>query len=241
MNNTTSMEPGTGKPDITRGIMKRGLQIGIQMLITGATLFISSGRLDWWMAWAYLGIQVIGVGVNSFVLMRISPELIAERAEVRAGTKGWDRILARLWGLASLAALLIAGLDMRFGWSPGITPALQVAALLPVVLGFGFSSWALVSNAFFAGTVRIQKERGHTVVSEGPYGYVRHPGYAGWILGGIATPVMLGSLWALFPAALAVLFLVARTSLEDEFLQQELEGYEAYAQVVCYRLVPGLW
>ncbi|MGB3905826.1 MAG: isoprenylcysteine carboxylmethyltransferase family protein [Anaerolineae bacterium] len=241
MNNTTSMEPGTGKPDITRGIMKRGLQIGIQMLITGAILFISSGRLDWWMAWAYLGIQVIGVGVNSFVLMRISPELIAERARLGANAKSWDKVLGTLWGILSLIALLIAGLDMRFGWSPEISLAAQVVALVLVVLGSAVASWAMISNAFFAGAVRIQEERGHTTVSEGPYRLVRHPGYAGWTLSGIALTLMLGSLWAVIPAVLAAIALVVRTSLEDEFLQQELEGYEEYAQVVRYRLVPGLW
>jgi len=241
MNSSSSSQHGEGKPDVTRGIMKRGVQIGIQMLITGAILFVSSGRLDWWMAWVYVSIQVVGVSVNAAILMRTHPELIAERAEVGEDTKRWDRVLSGLWGLLSLATLLIAGLDMRFGWSPEISPAVQVAGLVLVVLGFSFSSWAIVSNAFFAGLVRIQEERGHAVCSSGPYRFVRHPGYAGWILGGIAMPVMLGSLWALIPAALAALFLVVRTSLEDEFLQQDLEGYEEYAQVVRYRLVPGLW
>ncbi|TKJ29510.1 MAG: isoprenylcysteine carboxyl methyltransferase [Chloroflexi bacterium B3_Chlor] len=235
------MEPGTAKPDLTRGILKRGLQIGIQMLVTAAILFISSGRLDWWMAWVYLGIQVVGVGVNSFVLMRISPELIAERAEVGAGTKGWDRILASLWGLMSLATLLIAGLDMRFGWSPEISPAVQVVALVLVVLGFSFSSWAMLSNAFFSGAVRIQEERGHTVCSSGPYRFVRHPGYAGWTLSGIALTLMLGSLWAVIPAVLAAIALVVRSAFEDKMLQEELDGYSDYAQRVRYRLVPGLW
>ncbi len=241
MNNTTPVERETAKSDLTRGILKRGLQVAIQMLLTAAILFISSGRLDWWMAWVYVSIQVVGVSVNSAVLMRINPELIAERAKVREFTKRWDRILATLWGLLSLVALLIAGLDMRFGWSPKISPAVQVAALVLVVLGFSFSSWAIVSNAFFAGPVRIQEERGHAVCSSGPYRFVRHPGYAGWILSGIAMPVMLGSLWALIPAALAALFLVARTSLEDKTLQEELKGYEEYARDVHYRLVPGLW
>lgn len=241
MKNTAPVERETAKSDLSRGILKRGSQIGIQMLLTAAVLFISSGRLDWWMAWVYLGIYAVGVSANAAILMRINPELIAERAEDREFTKRWDRILATLWGLLSLVALLIAGLDMRFGWSPEISPAVQVAGLILVVLGFSFSSWAMVSNAFFAGPVRIQEERGHTVCSSGPYRIVRHPGYAGWILSGIATPVMVDSLWGLIPAALAALFLVARTSLEDKTLQQELAGYEEYARDVHYRLVPGLW
>ena len=109
------------------------------------------------------------------------------------------------------------------------------------MLGFGFGSWALVSNAFFATTVRIQDERGHTVVSDGPYQYVRHPGYAGWGLSWVVTPLMLGSLWALIPAGLGAIALVVRTALEDRMLKEELDGYQDYAQRVRYRLLPGVW
>jgi protein-S-isoprenylcysteine O-methyltransferase Ste14 len=241
MNQTAPEKRETAKSDLSRGILKRGLQIAVQMVLTAGILFIASGRLDWCMAWVYLGIYAVGVSANAAILMRINPELIAERAEDREFTKRWDRILATLWGLLSLVALLIAGLDMRFGWSPEISPAVQVAGLILVVLGFSFSSWAMVSNAFFAGPVRIQEERGHVVCSSGPYRIVRHPGYAGWILSGMAAPVMLGSLWALIPAALAALFLVVRTTLEDKTLREELAGYEEYARDVHYRLVPGLW
>ena len=228
--------------DIRAGILKRAVQIGIQLLIIAGVLFISSGRLDWWMAWVYLGVFVVGVSVNSLVLMRISPELIAERAEqMRADAKDWDRILASLWGLMSIVALLIAGLNMRFGWSPQIPPALELVALVFVMVGSGLSSWAMISNAFFAGTVRIQKERGHTVATGGPYRFVRHPGYAGWIVSGVALPLMLGSQWALIPAGLAVVALIVRTAFEDQMLQEELDGYKDYAQRVHYRLVPGIW
>ena len=99
----------------------------------------------------------------------------------------------------------------------------------------------MITNTFFSGTVRIQHDRGHAVISDGPYGWVRHPGYAGWSLSLITTPLMLGSFWALIPGALAALLLIVRTVFEDQTLQGELEGYSDYAQRVRYRLLPGVW
>jgi protein-S-isoprenylcysteine O-methyltransferase Ste14 len=219
------------------------MQMGIQFLILAAILFLSSGRLDWWFAWIYLVIFVLGVAVNSYVLLRTHPELIAERArQFTPETRKWDKILATFWGLVSgLVSLLIAGLNLRFGWPPHVPLALQLVALPLHMLGSAFASWALVSNPFFSGTVHVQIERGHTVATTGPYRFVRHPGYAGWILSGLAAPLMLGSWWALVAAALAQGALVWRTALEDRTLREELAGYAEYAQEVRYRLLPGVW
>ncbi len=241
MNGDGSVQKMNARSDVRAGILKRAVQIGIQLLLSAGLLFISSGRLDWWMAWVYLAILAIGVTINAAFLMRIGPELIAERARVRTDAKRWDRVLGTLWGIMSLIALLVAGLNLRFGWLPQIPLELQLVSVMFVALGSALASWALISNAFFAGTVRIQEERGHTTVSGGPYRFVRHPGYAGWMLSGIALALMLGSLWALIPAGLAVIALVVRTALEDQTLREELDGYSEYAQRVRYRLVPGVW
>ena len=243
MNREETAGQPAGNADVTSGILRRAVQLGIQFLLLAAILFLSSGRLDWWFAWVYLGIFVIGVGVNAFVLLRTNPELIAERAQqATSETKKWDKILATIWGLLSaVVSLLVAGLNVRFGWPPQIPLAVQLVALLFHMLGSAVASWALVSNAFFSTTVHIQTERGHAVASSGPYRIVRHPGYAGWILSGLATPLMLGSLWALVPAALAQGALVLRTALEDRTLLEELPGYRDYARRVRYRLVPGIW
>ena len=241
MSKNVPLSQRDGKADLTRGILKRAVQLGIQLLLLAAILFISSGRLDWWMAWVLLGIFVVGIVINSFILLRRNPELIAERAEVKEDIKGWDSVLSILILLSAIGTLLVAGLDVRFAWSPQIPPTLRLLALVLVVLGYAFASWALITNAFFAPTVRIQEERGHVVVSEGPYRFVRHPGYTGWILSGLALPVGLGSLWALLPAGLASIFLIKRAALEDRTLREELAGYEDYAQRVRYRLLPGVW
>lgn len=91
------------------------------------------------------------------------------------------------------------------------------------------------------GTVRIQSERGHQVVSSGPYRFVRHPGYAGALWGFLAVPVWLDSAWAFLPALLLMGILVLRTALEDKTLQAELPGYKEFTQKTRYRLLPGIW
>jgi len=210
--------------------------------IMAASLFISSGRLDWAMAWAYLGVYVAGQLVATAGVMRSSPGLMAERGRVQEGTKRWDRPLVGLVVLLGPAAMwIVAGMDMRFRWSPPVPLALQVAALFVAVLGSLLVAWAMRSNAFFSGTARIQEERGHVVVTGGPYRYVRHPGYAGGILFDLATPLILGSVWAFIPSALTIAVLVVRTALEDRMLMKELEGYQQYAGRVRHRLLPGLW
>ena len=113
--------------------------------------------------------------------------------------------------------------------------------LAVAVLGYTLVVWATAANAFFAQTVRIQRERGHAVATGGPYQFMRHPGYAGTILFELAVPVMLGSWWALVPGSLVALLIIIRTALEDRTLQKELDGYQEYAKRVHYRLLPGIW
>jgi len=226
------------KPDLTGRVRKRMLQVVIQMLLIAAILFVASGRLDWVWAWAYLGVGVGIVVINALVL---PPELIAEREQIKEDTKRWDRVLSILLITPTLGTLIVAGLDKRFGWSPQLTVATQVVALIVFALAQGLFTWAMASNKFFSGTVRIQKERGHAVATGGPYRYVRHPGYVGYIISWLATSLTLGSLWALIPAGLVVSLMIVRTSLEDKTLLEELDGYQEYARQVRYRLLPGIW
>jgi len=238
MNAHTSVNQPNGKSDLTRRVRKRMLQVIIQFLILAAILFISSGRLDWVWAWAYLG---VGVGILAVNVLVMSPELIAERGEIKENVKGWDRVLGTLIGVITLGALMVMGLDARFGWSPRLAGAIQLGGLVFLALGQGLFSWAMASNVFFSGAVRIQIDRGHTVATGGPYRYVRHPGYVGYIISWLATSLALGSLWGLIPAGLVMCLMVVRTALEDKTLLEELDGYTEYAQRVRYRLLPGIW
>jgi protein-S-isoprenylcysteine O-methyltransferase Ste14 len=102
-------------------------------------------------------------------------------------------------------------------------------------------SYALIENRFFSGMVRIQSDRGHQVVSGGPYRWIRHPGYAGGLLTYLATPFLLDSSWAVIPAVLTAIVLLVRTRLEDTTLSNELPGYSDYARRVRFRILPGIW
>ena len=130
---------------------------------------------------------------------------------------------------------------MRFGWTEGMPLALQISALALAALAYALVVWATASNAFFSQVVRIQDDRGHTVATGGPYRILRHPGYVATIIFELATPILLGSLWALIPGGFAALFFVVRTALEDKMLHEELPGYTDYAQQTRYRLLPSVW
>lgn len=193
------------------------------------------------MAWVYVGIRV-GTGLVSMLMIASKcPGLLEERFHPGERAKAWDRPLARGTALLSLVTLIVAGLDMRFRWSPELAVEIRLVALVVWLLGDTFSKWAAVSNRFYSRVVRIQKDRGHTVVTDGPYRYIRHPGYAGGLVAGLATPILLGSLWALVAGGVLDLLLVIRTALEDRILHEELLGYTEYAQQTQYRLLPGVW
>ena len=205
----------------------------------GTFLFVAAGRLDWPAAWIYTGISMVDAILLSLL---VSPELMRERMHPKAGAKAWDRVLARLTGpLGSIVILVVAGLDKRFGWSVPVPLAVQFAGLAVFVFGMGLMTWAMAVNDYFSLVVRIQRDRGHTVMTGGPYRYVRHPGYVGGILFQLGAPLLLGSLWALVPVGLTICFLVVRTALEDRTLLNELDGYREYAGQTRYRLLPGVW
>jgi len=214
------------------------------VLILPAVIFLAAGTLHWPMGWVYYGLTAAGALASRAMVALVHPDLLAERARSqRAGdAKPWDRSLSLIVGLlAPLVTLMVIGLDKRWSWSPPLPAWLAPVGVALFVLGYGFSTWAMVANRFFSGVVRIQTERGHHVVSGGPYRIVRHPGYSGGILAEVATPLLLGSLWGFIPAAAYVAVIVVRTALEDRTLHEELPGYREYAQRTRYRLVPGVW
>ena len=136
----------------------------------------------------------------------------------------------------------VAALDGgRYHWSPPLSPVVYSVGYVLLAFGYVLMLWAMWTNRFFSAVVRIQTDRGHAVVQEGPYRFVRHPGYVAITPLLAATPFALGSFWALIPAGLGVVLFVIRTALEDAALQRELPGYAEYARKVRYRLVPGVW
>ena len=204
---------------------------------------IVSGNWAWWEAWTYGLISVVSFFISRLLAAQRNPDLLEERARSMdlEDAKSWDRILAPSLAFGNILILIVAGLDQFFGWTSPFGLPLKFVSLVVIVLGFLFGSWALVENRFFSGVVRIQKDRGHRVVTTGPYRFVRHPGYAGALWTYLALPFLLDSVWAFIPAVLLVGILVLRTTLEDQTLQEELPGYPEYARQTRFRLIPGIW
>ena len=202
-----------------------------------------SRQWDWWEAWVYAIVSILGFVISRVIAGRRNPDLIAERARTlqQPDAKAWDKILSPISGMGGGVVLLVIGLDALYGWSAPFSMPVKLLALAGILAGYALGSYALVENRFFSGMVRIQTERGHQVVSSGPYRWIRHPGYAGALVTYLATPFFLDSIWALLPAVFLTVMLVIRAALEDRTLQEELAGYREYAGRVRFRLLPGVW
>ena len=211
-------------------------------VLLATVLFASAGRVDLPVFWIYLAAHSSAQLAMSVIVFRRDRDLLDERQRPGKGTKEWDRVVLRIYLLLTLSLFVVAGLDAgRLHWTDTVPLGVQVAALLGFALSFAFSIWAMVVNGFYSRVVRIQRDRGHHVVTDGPYRIVRHPSYIGGILSWICAALALGSWLALVPVALIAATLTVRTALEDRTLQEELPGYKEYAARVRYRLLPGVW
>jgi protein-S-isoprenylcysteine O-methyltransferase Ste14 len=224
--------------------LKAILRFVVYLLLMPMILFIAAGTLYWTVGWIYVIISVTFTAISRIVVFHKNPEMLVERGRSleAADVKGWDRTILLLGAvLGPLAIYIVTGLDIRFSWSSHIPTVIQSLAFITVVFGYFIAGWAMIANKFFSAVIRIQKERNQTVVSDGPYKFMRHPGYAGGILTLFSTPIMLGSLWAFLPTGFVVSLIIVRTFLEDKTLQAELDGYREYSKKVKFRLLPGVW
>lgn len=216
----------------------------VMYLLIPLTLLLCGGDYGWCPAWLY-SLLFFSAGIGGRIWAeRRHPGLTAERQNRKSvqSAKPWDKVLAPLMAISvSFPMVIVAGLDHRYHWSPELPSWLMAAGFILVLLGYAFAAWALAENRFFSSVVRIQADRGHEVCDTGPYRIVRHPGYAGTMLSLPGLVLALDTVWALIPAAVAVIITVTRTAFEDRALQDELPGYRDYARRVRYRLVPGVY
>lgn len=224
--------------------LHQGIKLVLVYLLIPLILLLCGGDIGWWQAWLYSTL-ILGAGIGGRMWAEHRhPGLTAERQdiEILQSAKPWDKVLAPLMAVSiGYPVVLVAGLDHRFNWSAEFPLWLIVIGFVVISLGYAFAAWALVENRFFYSVVCIQTDRGHVVCDSGPYGFVRHPGYAGNILGLFGIALALGSVWALIPATVASIIAVIRTALEDRTLQAELPGYRDYARRVRYRLIPAIY
>ena len=219
------------------------VQLILVLVVMPLLPMIISGAWTWWEAWTYAIISFFGFVISRRLAVRRHPDILAERSRSMNLTdaKPWDKILAPAMALGSVVPLAVTGVDKLFGWTNPFGINIKIISLAVIVFGYILGTWALVENKFFSGVVRIQTDRGHQVVTTGPYRFIRHPGYAGSLLVYLAVPIFLDSLWAFIPTVLLFGVVFMRTLLEDQTLQDELPGYKEFTQKTRYRLLPGIW
>ncbi len=215
---------------------------GMAVVFTG-TLFFPAGTLAWPAAWAFLALMFGFTVALSLWLLRFNPDLLAERLTGigKPDQKGWDKVLLLITAVAFFGWLVLMALDaVRFRWSK-VPVWLQALGTLLLLCSFYVFYLTFRENPFLSPAVRIQTERAQTVVSSGPYRYVRHPMYAGFLLFAFGTALLLGSWWGLLGALLLIGIVARRAVLEERALRDELEGYSVYLTRVRYRLLPYFW
>jgi protein-S-isoprenylcysteine O-methyltransferase Ste14 len=223
-------------------IAKLLLQTLIWIVAMGALLFAPAGTLHWPAAWVFLAtIGIFGLA-GGLWLAKTDPALLAERMHpvMQKDQPAADKIFMLAFGFVALIWFLAIGLDRRYHAS-GVPLALQALGLIMLVLSTGFIMWVMRENSFAAPVIKLQTERGHRVVTTGPYAWVRHPMYSGTVLFFIGAPLLLGSWWGLAMAPLFALLFAVRARIEERALVAGLPGYADYTARVRYRLVPGLW
>ena len=231
--------PDVASPHLSRGQLATTalLRLIAALVVLPALLILPAGTLAYWEAWVYLAIILLPMTFTAVYLFVNDPELLERRMRKHETDAEQGRIVALL-SACLLAAILIPGFDRRFGWSD--VPAAGVAAADLVVLA-GYGLFVLVLRENRSASRVIEVEAGQRVVATGPYAVVRHPMYSGILVMALATPVALGSWWALIPAVLLVAGLAARILNEERMLANHLDGYRTYMQATRYRLIPGIW
>jgi protein-S-isoprenylcysteine O-methyltransferase Ste14 len=223
-----------------RAVAQSLVALAITLLIMAVVLFVPAGTLDWprgwWFCAAFLAATLIAVAA----LWRLNPEIFVARSRVQAGTKALDYVFLVVIMGGFFLILPVAGLDYRLGGANAPDWVVVIGYLLFVVAYAG-EAWPQAVNRHFEPGVRIQSDRGQTVIDTGPYAIVRHPGYIFGSVLALSIALCLGSFWALLPALLVVVGLIPRTLFEERTLRAELPGYTEYTQRVKWRWVPGVW
>jgi protein-S-isoprenylcysteine O-methyltransferase Ste14 len=223
--------PGLGRRAF-RATLKLPVGLAALIFLPGWTL----GNANGWYLLAELSAWSAAL---TWYLFTYDPDLLERRLTgPGAETEPAQKRIQRVAGICVMAFFVISGLDHRFGWSAVPTPVIWAGHGL-VCLGMIIVFLVFRENSFAASTIRIAD--GQTVISTGPYAWVRHPMYSGALVLFMGVPLALGSWWGLAALVPLIGTLVARLRNEEQFLLRHLAGYETYWQTVPFRLVPGVW
>jgi protein-S-isoprenylcysteine O-methyltransferase Ste14 len=200
-------------------------------------LLIPAGSFLYWQAWIYFSVIFFPMLFVLRYLIKRDPELLERRLRSKEKLKE-QKIILNLFSLLFLIGFLIPGLDYRFGWSHVSVPVVIIANGL-VFTGYMIFFSTMKANSYASRIIEVEEKQ--TVISSGPYAVIRHPMYAGWLLMIIATPVALGSYWALSVFIIVTIPLLGRIVNEEKILLTELPGYDGYCREIKYRLIPFVW
>ncbi|MCX6558829.1 MAG: isoprenylcysteine carboxylmethyltransferase family protein [Candidatus Aminicenantes bacterium] len=210
---------------------------GFSSLILAAMFFLAAGTLNYWQAWVYMAILLVPMFFVVVYFLRKSPDLIERRMRMKEKEPAQKAIIK--WSYPFfLAAYIMPGFDRRYGWS-AVPPWLVIVADAVVLASYLLFVRVMRENRFLSRVVEVDRKQ--EVIRTGPYAVVRHPMYAAVMPMYCVGPLALGSFWALLPAAVIPVVLVARIRSEEKVLGRELAGYSEYCQQVKYRLLPGIW
>jgi protein-S-isoprenylcysteine O-methyltransferase Ste14 len=226
------------------GKIKNKLRYGIILIILSLIIIgisFTAGRWDWIEIWVFLAMYLVFIISWALFLKFKRPDLLKERMTAFSKAKKWDRNLMIIYWILLIVFLFTAALDAG-RYQNFTTPILlKILCLFLLVSLYVLQFWSGLSNKYLSSFVRIQKDRDHQVTKTGPYRYIRHPMYTGFIISYPLAALFLNSLWALIPAVIIMLLFIIRTYMEDKTLQRELDGYIEYTKIVKYRLFPYVW
>lgn len=213
----------------------------VWLLVSGLVFSLTAGTINVPNAWLFYTCSLIVTIIHTFFYIAY-PERANERGMYKEGTKPIDKIYLGAYFIITVIIFpLIAGFEVGRYENLLINRYVSYGAVVFYFLACYINIWSMKVNRFFEGTIRIQEDREQHVVMEGPYKYIRHPGYLAMIIGSLMTPLIFGSLFGLFWALIAVIILILRTAYEDKVLHEELTGYKKYSQSVKFRLFYGIW
>lgn len=216
------------------------IKFSIMYIVLGLALFLPAGTIFWLEAWIYLAI-FITYSINlMFYLKKNDPELLKSRTKFKTEVS-WDKKISSIGAVFMIAMYIMPGFDVvRFQWSH-IPLYIELVGFIGIILSLLTHFLVIKENTFLSRVVEIQKDRGHKVITTGPYRIIRHPMYLGVIFMYICHCIALGSLYALIPCIGVLITIVLRTYYEDKMLHEQLPGYKEYAEKTRYRLIPGVW